>query len=67
MEVKINFSLGGLLMALLTVAFVVLRLCGIIAWSWWWIFAPLWIPTALILLTIGVIFLIAFIAAAKEN
>lgn len=28
---------------LLTVAFIVLKLCGVIAWSWWWVLSPLWI------------------------
>lgn len=28
---------------LLTVAFIVLNLCGVIAWSWWWVLSPLWI------------------------
>lgn len=28
---------------LLTVAFIVLKLCGIITWSWWWVLSPLWI------------------------
>ena len=22
--------------------FMTLKLCGIIAWSWWWVTAPLW-------------------------
>ena len=34
----------------LTVAFVVLKLCGVISWSWWWVFAPIWIPVAIIVL-----------------
>lgn len=25
------------------VIFLVLKLTGVIAWSWWWITAPLWI------------------------
>lgn len=25
----------------LTVVFIVLKLCGVIAWSWWVVFAPL--------------------------
>lgn len=25
---------------LLTIIFVVLKLCGVIAWSWWWVAAP---------------------------
>lgn len=28
--------------------FLVLKLIGTISWSWWWVFAPLWIPFALI-------------------
>ena len=26
---------------LLTIAFIVLKLCNVIAWSWWWVFSPL--------------------------
>jgi len=33
----------------LAIAFIVLRLCGVIAWSWWWVLAPLWAPVALVL------------------
>lgn len=36
--------------------FVVLKLCHVIDWSWWWVLAPVWIP---VLLTAGV-FLIGF-------
>lgn len=28
----------------LGVAFVVLKLCGVIGWSWWWVLAPFWGP-----------------------
>ena len=46
---------------LLTIAFIVLKLCGIIDWSWVWVLAPLWIGWAFTLITIGIIYLIAFI------
>ena len=26
--------------------FLVLKLCGVIDWSWWWVTSPLWIPFA---------------------
>jgi len=35
---------------LLAVAFIVLRLCGVIGWSWVWVLAPIWGPVALILI-----------------
>jgi len=34
---------------LLGVAFVVLKLCGVIAWSWWWVTLPLWGGLAIVL------------------
>lgn len=30
----------------LTIAFIVLRLCRVIAWPWVWVLAPIWIPLA---------------------
>jgi hypothetical protein len=45
---KNNNSLGlGTILALI---FIVLKLCGVIAWSWWWVLAPVWIPVSLIIL-----------------
>lgn len=40
--------------------FLVLKLTGFIDWSWWWIFAPLWIPVGvalLIVFIIGIVFI----------
>lgn len=34
---------------ILFVVFLILKLTDQITWSWWWITAPLWIPTALVL------------------
>ncbi|MDM8086324.1 hypothetical protein QUV83_16235 [Cellulomonas cellasea] len=43
---------------LLTIAFIVLKLTGVIAWSWWWILSPLWISAAitLVILAVALIF-----------
>ena len=35
------------LTTVLLVIFVVLKLVGSIAWSWWWVLSPLWIPAVL--------------------
>ena len=29
--------------------FLGLKLCGVIEWSWWWVFAPMWVPPLLII------------------
>ena len=28
---------------LLTIVFIVLKLCHVIEWSWWWVLSPIWI------------------------
>ncbi len=28
---------------ILTLLFLTLKLCGVIAWSWWWVLAPVWV------------------------
>lgn len=38
--------------------FLVLKLIGVITWSWWWVTSPLWIPVALGLLLFLIMFLI---------
>lgn len=39
---------GGIgFFGLLTILFIALKLCNVIAWGWAWVFAPLWIPIAL--------------------
>lgn len=46
-----GISFGGLLL----IVFIVLKLTGVIAWSWWWVLSPLWIP-----LVLGLIILVVF-------
>lgn len=36
----------------LTLIFITLKLLGVIAWSWWWVLAPVWIPSLIILLVV---------------
>ena len=38
------------LATVLGVVFIVLKLTGTIAWSWWWVLAPFWIPVCLTVL-----------------
>ena len=44
---------------LLTIAFITLKLCNVIAWSWWWVLAPLWIGFAIIAVILIVFFAVA--------
>jgi len=41
-----GIGIGGVLF----VVFLVLKLCHVISWSWWWVTCPLWTPLAIVLL-----------------
>ena len=40
--------MGPSFLSMLTIAFIILKLVGVIAWPWVWVIAPLWIPLAAI-------------------
>lgn len=42
----------------LTLIFIVLKLCKVITWSWWWVLSPIWISWGLVLILF--LFLIMF-------
>jgi membrane protein YdbS with pleckstrin-like domain len=58
----LNVNIGGLFSTLLAVAFIVLKLCNVIDWSWWWVLAPLWIPLALVIVIMLIVVIIAWVA-----
>ena len=54
-----NKTSGGIgFFGLLTLLFIGLKLCGVIAWSWLWVLAPLWIPIALSLLLVVIVLIV---------
>ena len=56
---KNNNSSSGLgLSGVLLVVFIVLKLVGVIDWSWWWVLSPAWI--GIILWLIAVIIFVAW-------
>lgn len=50
----------------LTVAFIVLKLTNVIAWSWWWVLAPMWIAAAFALFVIVCIAIAAVVVGASR-
>lgn len=41
--------------------FLVLKLTHTIAWSWWWVFAPIWIPASFVVVCLIIVGLIMFL------
>lgn len=48
---------------LLAIVFITLKLTNVIAWSWWWVVAPLWVPAALVVAIILVVVSVKIIKA----
>lgn len=67
-----NSSGGGIgVLGIMGIVFVTLKLCNVIAWSWWWVTCPFWGAAALFiilfLLTIGAFLLKESISSKKRR
>lgn len=55
-------SSGGIgFTGLLQIVFIILKLCHIIDWSWWWVLAPTWITVLLLAVVVGIAIVVAFL------
>lgn len=62
MEDRKNITIEfGSLNTILFVVFLILKLCHVISWSWWWVTAPVWIPICLLILIGLIVLLVIFI------
>jgi hypothetical protein len=48
---------------LLGIAFIALKLLGVITWSWWWVTAPFWGGIAIFAIASIIIFCIALVVS----
>jgi len=63
-----NSTSGGVgFCGLLAIVFIVLKLTGHIAWSWWWVLSPLWTPFAVFVGFLVVSFVLAFLWAIVKR
>lgn len=55
--------------AILGIVFIILKLCGVVAWSWLWVLAPFWIPLGLgiVALIFAAPFVIAKVRKASRS
>ena len=61
---EINFSC---LATLLLVLFIGLKLCNVIAWSWWLVLSPLWLPWVLFAFAWFIIAIMTFLLLGGRN
>jgi hypothetical protein len=52
---------GDYFFTLLAILFIALKLLDKISWSWWWVLAPIWLPT-----TIAIVVFVLVVALQKR-
>lgn len=52
-----RISIDSSFALVLAIVFIVLKLCGVITWSWLWVLSPIWIDIALVLLIVLIVFI----------
>ena len=57
-KITINWNIDGILLILL-ILFIILKVTGVISWSWGIVLLPLWVLLGII----GVVFLLAIVVA----
>ena len=57
-----SHSGGTGFLGLLTIVFIVLKMTHVIAWSWWWVLAPIWIGWAVVLAILAIAFICFLVA-----
>jgi len=40
---------------MLQIVFIILKLCNVIDWSWWWVLTPMWISAGLVVILLALV------------
>lgn len=59
-------SSGVGLSGLTFIVFLVLKLTGVIDWSWWWVTAPLWINAILVIVVLSILYMVSYGQVKKK-
>ena len=66
MSDKVVTSSGGIgFCGLLTIVFIVLKLVGVINWSWFWVLSPMIFSISLTILILLILFALVILANSK--
>lgn len=47
---------------LLTIVFIVLKLCNVINWSWVWVLSPIWISVIILVVVVIIYLIVAYVS-----
>ena len=53
-----NATTGVTVLDVLAIVFIVLKIIGVINWSWWWVLSPIWIGLLLVIIVVIIMFVL---------
>lgn len=60
------YTTGGItFIDVLQIVFIVLKLCGVIKWSWWLVLTPLWISLGIAIILIIILVICVYLDKKK--
>lgn len=65
-ETNVTKGLYGQLPSFILGLFIGLKLGHVITWSWWWVFAPIWMPLILAILMMGIMIIYGLIVGGAK-
>lgn len=51
---------------IMSMIFMVLKLCNVIDWSWWWVFSPMWISFGIVLVLVIIWFILMILLESSK-
>lgn len=48
--------------SLLTIVFIVLKLCNVIDWAWVWVLSPIWISAIIAVVVVIIYLIVAYVS-----
>ena len=66
-NVSSSSSSGIGFLGLLTICFIVLKLCKVIEWTWFWVLSPFWIPAAVFIFALAVYGILLYTSKSKKK
>ena len=64
-KVEVNGGIGFL--GVLTIVFIVLKLCSVVNWSWFWVLSPTIIPLILMIIMSCILFVLYYANSRRRT
>lgn len=62
-----NIERGNNILLIVTIVFIILKITGVISWSWFWVLSPMIFSWSVVIILYAIIGILAIIIKIKEK